>query len=132
MLVNPSKVRRHSIQANAKRRADVLFSELVRSTGFCERCLRRPPEVQLQCSHWISRRASNVRTDTDNAFCLCVACHLWWHSDPLAGTDWAIGERGQETYDRLRSAANEQSTVWWPDEVARLKSLLDETKRGAL
>lgn len=123
-LQNPSKAKRHAKQQSARNKSDALFSQLIRSKGYCERCLKRPPWVQLQTSHWISRRFSNTRTDPDNAFCLCAGCHRWWHSDPTAATDWAIAIRGRETYERLREAANEHSKVWWPDEVERLKTLL--------
>jgi hypothetical protein len=116
-----------SPQKAAKKRADLLFSQIVRSVGYCERCHRRPPEVQLQTSHWIGRTSSNTRTDFDNAFCLCAACHRWWHSDPTAATDWAISQRGRETYDRLREAANEKSKVWWPDELKRLQQIAKES-----
>jgi hypothetical protein len=111
-------------QKTAKNKADALFSSLIRAHGTCERCGK---SGRLETSHWLSRRFSNIRTDFDNAFCLCSACHRWWHNDPTAATDWAIEKRGRETYERLREAANEKSKIWWPDELKRLQEIAKES-----
>jgi len=111
-----------SVQRAAKNKCDQLFSEIVRSAGECERCGRTG---RLECSHWISRTSSNTRTDFDNAFAMCHACHRWWHSDPTAASAWAIEKRGLATYERLREAANRKSEIWWPDELVRLKTIAE-------
>ena len=120
--MNPSKKKRHTKQAAAKAAADRLFSKIVRAKGFCEHC-GKAAGVQLQCAHWISRTYSNTRTDFDNAFCLCAGCHRFFTADPTAWSTWTLEQRGRETYDRLREAANEHSKMWWPDEVARLREI---------
>lgn len=109
-------------QISAKKKADAIFSKLVRAKGFCELC-GRSEGVQLQCAHWLSRTFSNTRTDFDNAFCLCAGCHRAMTADPTAWADWTISQRGRATYERLREAANEKSKVWWPDEVVRLREI---------
>lgn len=113
-------------QKTAKNHCDRLFSQIVRSVGVCERCGSYAGEVQLQTSHWISRRYSNVRTDFDNAFCLCAACHRWWHAFPTDASDWAIEQRGRETYERIREAANETAKVDWVAELERLRAIAHE------
>lgn len=112
-----------AIQRAAKNKADVLFSKLVRAHGECEYCGATPPNVKLETAHWLSRRFSNTRTDFDNAFCLCSAHHRFFTADPTAWTDWAISQRGRETYSRLREAANRQSEMNWVDELGRLKEM---------
>lgn len=115
------------LQKTARNKADFLFSAIVRSIGRCERCDRRPPEVQLQCAHWLSRRFVNIRTDFDNAASLCAGCHRALTDDPSSHHLFYIGLRGEATYARLREAANEPGKVWWPDEVERLKTIMRET-----
>lgn len=109
-----------SVQKTAKNKADALFSLIVRSKGACEHCGKT---TWLQTAHWLGRRYSNIRCDFDNAFCLCAGCHRYFTADPTAWTDWAIGQRGRETYDRLREAANRQSSVDWPVQVEILKAM---------
>ena len=109
-----------STQQSAKNKADHLFSLLVRARGRCDRC---DSDAWLQTAHWLSRRYSNTRTDFDNAFCLCSSCHRFFTADPTAWTDWAIEQRGRETYLRLREAANQKSYVDWPLQVEILRDM---------
>lgn len=110
--------------AAAKKRADVLFSQLIRSVGYCEKCGKRPPEIQLQCAHWIGRTYSNTRCDPDNAFSLCAADHRWFTNHPNEFAWWALSMRGQETYDRLFEASQKTSKVDWVDQVRVLTEML--------
>lgn len=128
--MNRPKKRRRTKQTTAKAAADRLFSQIVRAKGYCERCLRTQDQVQLQCAHWISRTYSNTRTDLDNAFCLCATCHRYFTNDPMAWSLWTFNQRGRETYDRLREAANEKSNVWWPDELIRLRAFAKQEGIG--
>lgn len=114
------KKKKRMAQSTAKNLSDALFSKIVRNIGYCERCGRTG---RLECSHWIGRTASNTRTDFDNAFSMCHACHRWWHADATRASAWAIGMRGQEIYDQLREAANQPSKVDWVDELARLREI---------
>lgn len=110
--------------AQAKNKADKLFSQYIRAVGYCEKCGKRPPEVQLQCAHWISRRYGNTRCDPDNAFSLCAGCHHWFGANPSEFHFWAFGMRGQDTYDRLFDASQKTSKVDWIDQVRVLTELL--------
>jgi len=110
-------------QAVAKKKADRLFSRLVREHGRCEHCGSLGTSVQLQCAHWISRRYSHTRTDLANAFCLCAACHRWFTDHPTEFGRWAIGRRGEDTYQRLLRQSQDRSKFDWTVEVARLEAL---------
>lgn len=88
-----------------KNKADRLFSEFVRSLGYCEWCGKRPPAVQLQCSHIFSRRFLVTRWEPINATCLCAGCHRRWHDKPIEGVEWIKGYLGEDVYDELRVLA---------------------------
>lgn len=108
----------------AKAHADRLFSQWVRSVGFCENCGSTPNEVQLQCAHWISRRYSWTRTYELNAFCLCAACHRWFTDHPTEFGKWAIEQRGEDVYAHVLQRSNRRDKFDWFAEVDRLKGLL--------
>lgn len=113
-------------QKTAKNACDKLFSQYIRSVGFCENCHRGAHEVQLQCAHWISRRYSNIRCDPDNAFCLCAGCHRWFTDHPTEFGKWAVEARGEATYQRLLEASREPSKVDWEAEREVLKRMVKE------
>lgn len=119
-----AKKRPKSVQRSAMLRADEVFSKIVRGrVGFCEACGRSGDVVQLQCAHWIQRTKQNIRTDFDNAFCLCAGCHFAMTDNPTRWSDWCIERRGRATYERLNEAGNEASKMYWPDELLRLREI---------
>lgn len=68
----------------AKAKADKLFSEVIRSVGYCEaehwdevRC-----SPQLQTMHIVSRKYSATRCDTRNAIAGCAAHHRYFTDHP--------------------------------------------------
>lgn len=78
---------------------DKLFSQKVRSKGFCERCGK---ESNLQCAHIYSRRNKRLRWDFENALCLCAGCHLyWWHLEPAEAVRWAMTFKNFEHLDKV-------------------------------
>lgn len=103
---------------SAKAACDRLFSEKIRSLGWCEWC--GTSGVRLETSHWLSRRYAWTRTYEDNAFCFCSACHRKWHNDPTAATRFAINQRGEATYQRIRERANRRDKFDWFAEWERL------------
>ena len=108
----------------AKRKADLLFSKIIRAKGVCEAegylfdC-----DGRLECAHWIPRRHSWTRTVEDNCFSLCRMHHAWFTNHPDAFQSWAVRKRGVDTYYRLRSRALSTVTFDWPAEAQRLKAL---------
>lgn len=110
----------------AKAKADRLFSKIVRAKGYCEKCLRRPPTVQLQCAHWISRRYAWTRTYRDNAFCLCAACHRWFTDHPTEFGTWATNRRGWEKYAEVKARSQRRDKFDWLSEAERLAAVWKE------
>jgi 5-methylcytosine-specific restriction endonuclease McrA len=82
-----------------KKQCDILFSRLIRSIGYCERC---GGVDNLQCSHVIPRTVLTLRCDPENAMSLCMTCHLyWWHKHPLEASEW-FSTRYPGRYEKLR------------------------------
>ncbi len=66
---------------------DKAFSELIRSKGACEKCLRT--DTKLDCAHVIPRTNKTLRWDINNALSLCFRCHTRWaHQNPLEFASW--------------------------------------------
>lgn len=105
----------------AKAVADRYFSKIVRAKGICQKCLRRPPAVQLQCAHWISRRYAWTRTYRDNAFCLCATCHRWFTDHPTEFAKWALDQRGEERYQEVLRRSQRRDKFDWISEAERLE-----------
>lgn len=113
----------------AKAKADRLFSQLIRSRGYCERCreLGYAQRGPLQTAHIISRRFSGTRTDEENAWCLCAGCHL--DCTLFAGLHMAFVEMtiGEDAYWRLYHKAHDfQGKFDWTAEAERLAALVKE------
>src|SRR5690606_38340030 len=92
---------------------------------------RTSSEVQLQCAHWISRRYRNTRWAPDNAFSLCAGCHMWFSDHPTEFGRCAIGMRGEETYQRLREAAEQGRELAVEDEIDILEEPLAAVDVGS-
>jgi 5-methylcytosine-specific restriction endonuclease McrA len=81
-----------------KRMADQLQSKIVRKIGKCEWC---GSGKNLQACHVVSRANLRLRYSMENLMCLCAACHLKWHHDPLESMLW-FNEMWPERVDYLR------------------------------
>ena len=112
-------------QKTAKAKADLLFSKLIRELGYCQRCGRRPPEIKLETSHIFKRDFSGVRCDPDNAFCLCSACHRWWHAHPTETYAFTVSIMGEEAYEKLlaKKIALIGEKIDWLAELEHLQHL---------
>lgn len=109
--------------------ADRLFSRIVRSKGYCERC---HTNRDLQCAHVLSRSYNQVRTDLGNAFCLCRGCHLFFTHRPLEWEGWVVGQRGEVWFRALRrKALDTTEKVDWKAEVVRLRELWTQIEEAA-
>lgn len=86
-----------------RKQCDILFSKIVRTIGYCERCGSRD---NLQCAHVEPRTNSTLRWDENNAICLCVGCHIYWaHKNPRAFTHWFESKYKDKVYyiDNLKN-----------------------------
>ena len=107
-----------------KAKADKLYSQVIRSLGYCENC---NGTHYLQTAHIISRRYNTTRTDTRNAFCLCAKCHRHFTDHPrefsrFISTTWA-----QEHYDDIYQLSQNKSVrkVDWQARVEFLQQIKD-------
>src|SRR3990167_10281304 len=97
--------------------ADELFSKIIRSKGFCERCGKKE---NLQCAHILSRSYRQVRWDFGNAFCLCNGCHVYFTHHPIEFEEFVITKIGQNAYQTLRKRARDYKKIDYKAVIARL------------
>ena len=111
---------------------DKLWSQAVRSKGYCELCGRKPPEVVLHAHHIFSRRHYSTRWDVLNGVCLCNGCHLYKaHKDIQEFSDWIIEHCGNEHIDNLRHKAHTTADFTKEEKlemIENLKKMLDKPK----
>lgn len=109
-------------------KSDMLFSRIVRSRGYCERC--KVTGVPFDTAHIIPRRYSATRCVEDNAWCLCRSCHTT--TGIFDGFHMELVERtiGSKRYWDLYRTAQERpplsSKLWWQAERERLEARCDE------
>lgn len=99
-----------------KRWCDELFSLIVRSRGACQRC---GSQLNLQCSHIVSRGYLATRWNELNALCMDRGCHHWQHMNPLENEEW-LASIGIDTLSLKHLALTHEK----PDYVATLTRLV--------
>ena len=111
---------------NATKRADALFSKLIRERD--QRCraagYKLGCSTLLQCAHVVSRRYRSVRWDGDNAVALCAAHHVWFTHHPLEWEDWCWSS-GVDI-PSVRYKALNGPTEKAVDALVRLRALSEE------
>jgi hypothetical protein len=115
----------------AKAKADRLFSEVIRSVGYCEadgyddvKC-----SPQLQCMHIISRRFNATRCDTRNAFSGCAAHHRFFTDHPREFSKFITTTWAQKYYDEVYQNSRNSSLgkqVDWDERVAFLTDIKEQ------
>ena len=104
-----------------KKKADLLFSKMVRRVGKCE--LEGKDSVTcngvLQCMHIIGRSNHHLRWDTQNALCGCQGHHMYYTNHP-----WEFQEMIKVFYpERYEYLNKERHTLWNGDIQAVLATL---------
>lgn len=109
----------------AKAKADTLFSQIIRSLGYCEAegCHGRACSSQLQTAHIVTRKRSATRTDTRNAFCLCFAHHRFYTDYPREFSRFITNTWAAEHYDAVYAKSIRPTKVNWEAEVEKLKRI---------
>ena len=117
---------------SAKKTCDLYFSKVVRARGHCERCGRT--SGPFECAHVIRRRfvgdpdSIGLRTNEDNAWCLCLPCHRTVDLDPLEFAILVTRTLGFQKYSELLKVRDAQHRGWresdWILERQRLLALL--------
>ena len=100
--------------------ADELFSAIIRSKGFCERCGKKE---NLQCAHIISRGYHQVRWDTDNAFCLDSGCHRYFTNRAIEFEVFVKSKIGEAHYQQLKDRAIDYKTIDYKAVIQRLQEV---------
>lgn len=105
-------------------KATRLHAQIVRARGTCENDWSTTQHSgQLQCAHIISRRYASTRTDLDNAYCLCAACHRYFEEAPLEFAKFVYATIGETKYEELRKKSLGIKKVDWVVETARLNAI---------
>ena len=117
----------------AQKTADLYFSKVVRARGQCERC---GSTDNLQCGHIIRRRyvgdpdGIGLRTNEDNAWCLCRTCHALVDSHALEFSDLVDRTIGRHKFAELMLVKHAPHRPWreadWVAERARLLALVKQ------
>jgi hypothetical protein len=108
------------------RKADALFSKVIRSKGGCANC---PTVENLQCAHGFSRRYRSVRWDERNAFALCRGCHVYFTHRPLEWDEWLRRVWGDDLYAVLRTLALTAPNPDLGETVVRLTARWEQIER---
>jgi 5-methylcytosine-specific restriction endonuclease McrA len=103
----------------AKKKADDLFSKIVRSRGACQACGKT---MNLQCAHIISRRYSHTRCVERNALCLCAGCHHHYTDHPAEFGTLVLTFMDDQEYDALTVLSQQTGKVNWVEVAALLKA----------
>jgi hypothetical protein len=111
-----------------KSKADKLFSEIIRSVGYCEAEGLGKCSYQLQCAHIISRRYNAVRTDTRNAFSLCAGHHRHYTDHPREFSRFITGTWANKYYDSIYAKSQTYQKVDWQERI----DFLNRVKSGEL
>jgi len=107
---------------NLKRKLDALWSEIIRSKVYCERC----GNFGNNAHHIIGRVNLVLRWDLRNGCLLCSNCHYLQkysaHQDPLGFMEWFRKKR-PEDYEYLKAKKNETRTFTILDYIKIYKNL---------
>ena len=108
------RTKRKGTKAGLKRKADKMFSEIVRSVNNCQ--LRGLDKIEcrgvLQCMHIITRSNHNLRWDTANALCGCQAHHFYYTNQP-----WEWQEMIQKHFPDRYAYVNEWKNEIWDKDI---------------
>ncbi len=110
-----------------KAKADKIYSEVIRSVGYCEaesyndvRCSQ-----QLQCMHICSRRFNATRTDTRNGMSGCAAHHRFFTDHPREFSHFITTTWAQKYYDDMYQKSRTATKIDWNERIeflTRIKS----------
>ena len=101
-----AKVKRE--EKSLPKKADDLWSKVVRKVGSCEVCGKRE---NLNAHHIFTRHNKSTRWDLDNGICLCSGCHVFSdkfsaHKTPTDFTYWLEKQYSREYLEILGRKAN--------------------------
>ena len=108
-----------------KNDCDTLWSEVVRSVGYCEKCEK--DNVRLEAHHVYPRRNHRLRFEPRNGVALCHWCHRYWaHHSAIEFTDWFRDYRSEDAEylaEENRKGLVNLTTDYYRDWEAHLLSM---------
>lgn len=113
-----------------KQKCDTIFSKIVRSIGYCEKC---GTTESLQCAHIEPRTNHTLRWDKNNALSLCYSCHIHWaHKNPREFTHWVESEFPKKIkyIDKNKNIFTKRSLPDYEDLYEKLKHELKEIEQA--
>ena len=101
---------KHNYKERLELKLDKLFSEIVRSKWYCEKCLTQ--NRKLNAHHIMGRKNKSTRRDINNWICLCVRCHVFnskfsAHKTLNRFKAWIKKKRWEIYYDDLKLKSNQ-------------------------
>lgn len=117
-----------------KAKADKLFSEIIRSRGYCEaeRWDNIKCSSQLQTMHIITRKRSATRTDLRNAMCGCFAHHRYFTDYPRQFSRFITDTWAAEHYDLMYQRSIVPTKIDWAERVEFLSAIKKQLDNGEL
>ena len=117
-------------QPNKKKlikKADKLWSEIIRSKGRCEVCGRTDT---LNAHHVVSRSCHYLRHEIRNGVCLCALHHVFGnnsaHKDPIWFYDWLEKNRKEDLNFLKKEKIKDLGSLsiqFYLDQIAKLDNI---------
>lgn len=94
-----------------------------RDGGICQRCGKsKISGWQIHGSHVFPEgKYHGMSVNTENIKALCAQCHMWWHENPLASSEWFRG-KFPVRYKKLKKLSLKTIIVDWKKEYEDLKN----------
>lgn len=123
-------LRRGGKRTTLRKRADALWSEIVRSRGACEAAGLTSVRCGgvLQAAHGFPRTYYATRWVVLNGFCICAGHHRWFTSKPIEWTVFMLERLGQHPFEELRRIALANDSQ--PDYVQIIKRLRESGEQA--
>lgn len=110
-----------------KSEADKLFSEIVRSLGYCE--AKNWGDIscsdEFHAAHIFTRKRTATRCDFKNAFCLCFNHHRRFHDRPKEFNKFIESSWAQPFYHQTQRKSLLYTKVDWGNVVNYLTRVKD-------
>ena len=92
-----------------------------RDGGLCQRCGKSKQDGwQIHGSHVFPEgKYHGMSANTENIKALCAQCHMWWHENPIASSEW-FREKFPKRYKKLKSDSLKTIQLDWKKEYMLL------------
>lgn len=118
------KVKKVSLK-RLKHKLDILFSNWIRTTGFCQaenyhiKC-----GGPLQTAHIVTRANMRLRFEEKNTLCICAGHHIFFHREPILFVSF-IQEKFPVKFEFVKEHQREINK-WTPEDYEREIQILSK------